>query len=113
MNAFATQWIADWNAHDLDAILAHYTPDVEFHSPKVARFTQGAQTHFSGREALRPYFARAFEMRPNLRFDMMHVVADANGLAIVYRNEEGATAVELMDLNAGDQVIKARVLYDQ
>jgi predicted ester cyclase len=113
MNAFATQWIADWNAHDLDAILAHYTPDVEFHSPKVAHFTQGAQTHFGDREALRPYFARAFEIRPNLRFDIVNVVEDAAGLAIIYRTERGATAVELMDLNANGQVTKARVLYDQ
>jgi ketosteroid isomerase-like protein len=52
---FATQWIADWNAHDVDKILAHYAPDVVFHSPKVALFTKGAQTHFTSLQQLRPY----------------------------------------------------------
>jgi ketosteroid isomerase-like protein len=31
------EWIAAWNAHDLDRILAHYAEDVEFRSPFVAK----------------------------------------------------------------------------
>lgn len=29
---FAADWIAAWNRHDLDAILAHYTDDFEMRS---------------------------------------------------------------------------------
>jgi hypothetical protein len=42
-NAFARRWIADWNAHDLDAILAHYAPDAEFLSPVAQRVTGAAR----------------------------------------------------------------------
>ena len=28
--AFAANWIAAWNAHDLERILEHYTEDVSF-----------------------------------------------------------------------------------
>jgi ketosteroid isomerase-like protein len=32
----AQAWIDAWNRHDLDAILRHYAPDVEFTSPFVS-----------------------------------------------------------------------------
>ena len=34
---FAAAWIAAWNSHDLARILAHYTEDVVFHSPRITR----------------------------------------------------------------------------
>lgn len=113
MNApdFAHRWIADWNAHDLDAVLAHYADDVDFRSPKVARFTGGAKDRFAAREDLRPYFARAFELRPDLRFDLAHVCTDGAGVALVYANELGETAVETMDLNEAGEIVRARVFY--
>ena len=30
---FAADWLAAWNAHDLDAIIEHYDEDVVFSSP--------------------------------------------------------------------------------
>ena len=29
----ATEWVAAWNSHDLERILAHYAHDVVFSSP--------------------------------------------------------------------------------
>jgi ketosteroid isomerase-like protein len=108
---FAKQWMSDWNAHDLDAILTHYAPDVEFHSPKVALFTKGERQFFVQRDELRPYFARAFQVRPSLRFDLKTVTHDAKGIALVYTNEIGETGVELMELNEAGLVVRVRVLY--
>ena len=31
--AFAEEWVAAWNARDLDRILAHYAPDIVFRAP--------------------------------------------------------------------------------
>jgi ketosteroid isomerase-like protein len=33
--SLAREWVAAWNAHDLDAIMALYTPDVVFQTPTV------------------------------------------------------------------------------
>ena len=33
--AFAKDWIASWNAHDMDRILSHYTDDFEMSSPLI------------------------------------------------------------------------------
>jgi hypothetical protein len=109
----AQSWIADWNAHDVDKILRHYAPNVEFHSPRVAKFTKGAETHFSSREALKPYFSFAFQIRPNLHFELRSVCIDANGVAVVYNDELGASVVELMEVDEMGQAVFVRVLYDK
>lgn len=36
-DAFAREWSGAWNSHNLDAILAHYHPDIAFTSPFVAQ----------------------------------------------------------------------------
>jgi SnoaL-like domain len=113
LTSFATAWIADWNAHDLDKILSHYALHVVFHSPKVAAFTKGEKTHFTSSQDLRPYFSHAFVLRPNLHFELLSVCQDAKGLSLVYTNDVGATAVEIMDFNAQGQVTFARVMYDR
>ena len=33
---FAKRWIKSWNARDLEAIMAHYTDDIELTSPVAA-----------------------------------------------------------------------------
>jgi len=109
--AFAARWIADWNAHDLDAILDHYAPDVDFRSPKVARYTNGATDRFTARDQLRPYFAHGLSLRPGLHFDLAHICRDGAGLALVYADETGAQVVETMDLDGDGRVARARVFY--
>lgn len=32
---FAKEWLAAWNSHNLDSIMDHYSPNVEFTSPFV------------------------------------------------------------------------------
>lgn len=108
---FAQNWIDDWNSHDLEAILSHYAETLEFHSPKVSLYTGGEKVYFTRREELRPYFSRAFEMRPNLHFELIQVAKDGQGIAIVYKNDVDAIGVEIMDLNEMGQVVKTRVLY--
>lgn len=110
---FAATWIADWNAHDLEKILSHYAEDVVFHSPKVAIRTKGEKLFFTRREELRPYFSFAFQIRPDLHFNLLTICQDRQGLALIYQDETGATATELMELNEQGQVAFARVLYDR
>lgn len=35
--AFADAWVRAWNAHDLEAVLDHFSHDVVFTSPVAAR----------------------------------------------------------------------------
>ena len=112
ISSFAEAWLRDWNSHDLDLILDHYAEDVVFRSPKVARFTKGETDTLYGREALRPYFSAGLASRPGLTFHLVTDAADRDGVALVYRAEDGFTAVETMTLDAKGKVAQARVFYD-
>ena len=110
---FARSWLADWNSHDLDAILGHYADEVVFTSPKVLGFTGGRTDTLQGRENLRAYFSRGLAFRPELRFSDPKLTCDASGLALIYLGEDGSTAVETMTLDADGRVAEARVFYDR
>jgi len=74
----ANEWIAAWNAHDLDAILAHYEEAVELTSPVAARLLGRADGKVVGKENLRAYFQRGLEAYPELRFELEDVLWGLN-----------------------------------
>ncbi|HEV7790484.1 MAG TPA: nuclear transport factor 2 family protein, partial [Pseudonocardia sp.] len=51
--AFVERWVAHWNAHDLDALLEHFTEDVTFSSPAAIRVLGGGDGVVRGKAALR------------------------------------------------------------
>ena len=111
--AFSRAWLADWNSHDLDAIVAHYAEDVVFRSPKVARYTGGVTDVLTGKDALRAYFAAGLAFRTELHFSRALPCWDKSGVALIYAGEDGSTAVETMTLDADGRVAEARVFYDR
>ena len=70
--AFAEQWVSDWNAHDVDALLAHFTDDVVFTSPMAIRLL-GGDGVVRGKEALRKYWSEGIRLIPDLRFEVLAV----------------------------------------
>jgi hypothetical protein len=110
-DAFAASWLAAWNAHDVDAITAHYADDVEYHSPFVAQLADGPG-HLEGREAVRTYVAAALERFPDLHFDPPQLVGvGAQSLSMVYRSVNDLTAVETLILGADGKVKVALCHY--
>ena len=75
---FAQEWIAAWNAHDLDSILSHYSADIVLTSPVAARILNDSSGTVRGKDALRAYFTRGLE-----EFDeqgkVIRVVANYSG----------------------------------
>jgi ketosteroid isomerase-like protein len=70
----AHEWIASWNAHDLERILAHYEDEVELISPVAARLLETPEGRISGKTHLRAYFQRGLEAYPNLQFHLEDVL---------------------------------------
>ena len=66
--AFAEQWVRDWNAHDIDALLEHFTDDAVFTSPVAVRLL-GGDGVIRGKEALRAYWSEGVRLIPDLRFE--------------------------------------------
>ncbi len=110
-DAFVAAWFAAWNAHDVDAITAHYADDVEYHSPFVARLPDGPG-HLSGIEAVRGYVAFALERYPDLHFDPPRLVGvGAHSVSMVYGSVEDLTAVETLVLDDAGKVTLALCHY--
>jgi hypothetical protein len=109
--AFAEAWIASWNSRDLDRILTHYAPDVEFTSPVVRRLGADASGTLRGLGALRAYFARALALYPDLRFRLLRVADAEEGFTMVYVGVGGVEVEETVVLNAEGRVGRASVRY--
>jgi ketosteroid isomerase-like protein len=85
LDAFAAEWIAAWNAHDLDRILSHYAEDIVFRSPVIRQRFGKASGEVSGKDELRAYWSGAFAPgAPTLRFELIAVLAGVDGGAIRY-----------------------------
>lgn len=108
---FATDWIDDWNRHDLDRILAHYDEDVVMTSPFIAEVTGDPTAAIRGKPALRAYWRGALARFPDLRFELIGVYAGVDGLTIHYRSIRGLLACEVLTLNADGLVTKAAAHY--
>jgi ketosteroid isomerase-like protein len=97
---FAARWERAWNAHDLDALLAHFAADVVFASPVAAQLL-GGDGVIRGRDALRDYWSRALALIPDLRFAVEGVYAGIDALVINYRNHAGNRVCEYLRLEDG------------
>ena len=80
----ALDWIAQWNARDLDGILAKFADDVVFKSPKAVDIV--GKPVLVGKADLRAYWTRGLERIGDLRFDLDHAAFDEERqeLFIVY-----------------------------
>jgi hypothetical protein len=109
---FAAEWIEAWNSHDLDRILSHYAEEVEFFSPFAARLLDAPGGLLRGREALRDYFTRGFDVYPDLRFELYGALAGASSIAIHYRSVADREAIEVVDLAPDGLIHRSAAHYD-
>lgn len=108
---FAAEWLAAWNARDLDRILQHYARDVEFTSPLVSRFLDREQNTVRGIAMLRVYFRRALNAHPELQFVFRRVYCGAQSVVIEYRSVAEQLAAEMMELDEAGLVCRVNVHY--
>ena len=55
---FADDWVAAWNAHDVDAVLKHYTDAFSMSSPLIVQVAGEASGMLHGKAAVRAYWRR-------------------------------------------------------
>ncbi|PNW76831.1 hypothetical protein CHLRE_11g478100v5 [Chlamydomonas reinhardtii] len=105
----AEDWVAAWNARDLDAVMSHYSPEVVFESPRVAAafHATGGQVGspdgvLRGLGALRQYFAQGISALPGLRLELQQVLEGPPGgwYGVQYTRETGAMVLETLRLAA-------------
>jgi hypothetical protein len=111
-DAFARDWAAAWNSHDVDRIVDHYRHDIQYYSPFAGRL--GASTPLSGRGGLRRYVAAALERYPSVQFgpDLV-AAAGAGSIAIGYRSVDNLLAIETLAIDDHGLITLARCHYRQ
>ena len=111
--AFAEHWLAAWNAHDLDQIMAHYAEAVTLSSPVAAQLLNDPRGQVAGQVALRAYFEKGLLAFPELRFTLIEVLWGLDSLVLYYENQRGTHTAEYMELSPGGQVTRVVANYSR
>ena len=61
---FAKDWVAAWKRRDAEAVLSHYSDDVEFQSPIVVVLLGDPSRTERGKQHLREYFQKVLTAFP-------------------------------------------------
>jgi hypothetical protein len=109
---FVRDWESDWNAHDLDALLAHYADEVVFTSPVAARVLADSDGVCRGKAALRAYWATGLALIPDLRFEVLEHFVGIDTVVIRYRNQNGGVVSEVLTFD-GPLVIQGHGTYQE
>ena len=109
--SFAEEWYAAWNSHDLEAMLGHYSDDVEFTSPFVVAIFGEPSGTIRGKEDLRAYFTRGLERFPELRFEPLDLLVGVDSVTLIYVSVEERRAAEVMTLGADGRVVRVLAHY--
>lgn len=110
-HAYAEQWVRAWNAHDIDAVLSHFSDDVVFTSPVAARVLPETGGVVRGKDALRHYWTTALAQQSDLHFEMVGVYRGESTLVINYRNQRGGLVNEVLIFDADGLVREGHGTY--
>ena len=107
---FAKEWIQAWNQRDLEAVLSHYTEDVEFQSPLVVKLLGETSGTVRGKQNLREYFRKALAAFPgDIEIELLGAYQGVNSL-LVHFQAKGRKAVEVMELDQEGKIRRALTL---
>ena len=110
-HTFAKHWIEAWNAHDLPAILSHYSEDFQMYSPYIALIANEPSGILKGKQLVAAYWAAALEKMPALHFELLQVLVGVESVTIYYRGVRGLAA-EVFFFNEHGLVAKACAHYE-
>jgi ketosteroid isomerase-like protein len=100
------EWIAAWNARDLERVLILYAEDTEMTSDRIPAFGFGETGTLHGKDRLRQYWRKALELLPNLHFDLIETYVSPDSVVVFYQNERGAKICEYLRLDAQGKIIQ-------
>lgn len=108
---FAAEWIEAWNSHDLSRILSHYAEDFEMSSPVIAQIAGEPSGKLKGRKAVGAYWAKALQLIPDLRFELVSTLVGAESVTLYYKGARGMAA-EVFLFGPDGKVVGAFAHYE-
>jgi ketosteroid isomerase-like protein len=104
--ALGREWIAAWNSHDLDRVLALYAEDSEMTSDKIPALGFDSGGTLRGKAGLRMYWGKALALLPNLHFELIDTYVSPDSVIVFYQNERGARICEYLRLDAEAKIVQ-------
>ncbi|MFZ5732521.1 MAG: nuclear transport factor 2 family protein [Pseudomonadota bacterium] len=104
LTALAHEWIARWNSHDLEHILALYADDAEMTSDIISARGLDPTGTLKGKERLRFYWSKAFVSRPKLQFELIEAFVSPDSVVVHYTDENGKRICEYLRLDANGKI---------
>jgi ketosteroid isomerase-like protein len=108
-HGFAKDWIAAWNARDLDRTLSLYADDIVLFSPH-ARERLGTG-RIAGIAALRACWTAGMAALPDLRFVLQRVLVGHDCITVVYHNHRGQVVAETFEFGAANLIARSYACY--
>ncbi len=103
--ALGRDWVAAWNSHDLERVLALYSDDFEMTSDIIPTLGFDASGTLRGKENVRAYWAKGLSMMITpLRFELIDTYVSPDSMVVFYQNERGHKICEYLRLNAEGKI---------
>lgn len=110
----AERWLAAWNAHDLERIVALYRPDARHSSARVRQLLGTGSDTVIGRDAIADHFRRELDRFPDLRFEPLSISSGLRTTVIEYLSHgaDGARrGVEVLETDPRGRIVSTRVYH--
>jgi ketosteroid isomerase-like protein len=110
----ARAWLAAFNAHDVEALVALYAEDATHTSPKIRALSPDTGGKLVGKAALADWWRGAMRRLPGLRYDASAIIADEGRVVIEYLRlapgEPPMPVAEAFDVRGG-RIVASRVYH--
>ncbi|MBA2402340.1 MAG: nuclear transport factor 2 family protein [Bradyrhizobium sp.] len=98
------EWIAAWNSHDLERVLAMYAEDSEMTSDRIPALGFDASGTLRGKDRLRAYWGMALQRLPDLHFELIDIYVSPDSVVVFYQNDRGARICEYLRVDAEGRI---------
>jgi len=102
--ALGHDWIAAWNARDLERVLAMYSEETEMTSDRIPAFGCGPSGSVRGKAQLRAYWSAALAKLPELHFELIDLYVSPDSVVVFYQNERGKKICEYLRLDVEGKI---------
>lgn len=109
--SFARDWLAAWNDRDIERILSHYSEEIIFHSPRIARVMGNEAMSLFGKKTLRDYWTKALALAPQLFFELDDILVGSDAITILYTNHREELVAETFVFGPEGKVVRSVAAY--
>jgi uncharacterized protein (TIGR02246 family) len=106
LKALGHDWIAAWNARDLERVLTLYAEDAEMTSDRIPPLGFGASGTVRGKAQLRAYWGTALAKLPGLHFELIDLYVSPDSVVVFYQNERGKKICEYLRLDTAGKIVQ-------